>query len=133
MIWDYHVVALVTLNGKHSVFDHSIKDSSSAWPLTLREWTRKSFGDEGTTTKKRYRPKFRLVNFAELSSNFSSNRSHMEHSDAPMPDYPPIMNNANVTTSNLFKDFVNMNPEAGVGEVIDSVETLEMRMNENLN
>ena len=50
-----------------------------------------------------------------------------------MPDYPPIMNNANVTTSNLFKDFVNMNPEAGVGEVIDSVETLEMRMNENLN
>ena len=113
VVWDYHVVAVVREGDRCFVFDHSIEDPD-AWPLSLADWQQRCF--DTNRVPKRYWPIFRIVPFAVMQQHFSSDRSHMAQSSAPVPPYPPIVRDETVG-SNLFSHFVEMKPSSGYGHV----------------
>lgn len=89
VIWDYHVV-LISHVDRWYVWD---LDTTLPVPTLLLEYLDLTFEEESKDDK--FRPYFRVVDFEEFRSKFSSDRSHMRDSGgnwiAPPPDWPPIL------------------------------------------
>lgn len=86
--WDYHVVVLT--RGPWQIWD---PDSTLGCPQPAAEYLKASFRPE-LKLPPELRPRFRLVDAAELQRTFASDRAHMRGPDGtftePPPAWPPI-------------------------------------------
>jgi hypothetical protein len=103
IIFDYHAILICHDRG-WQVWD---LDSALSLPAPLHEYLEMTFG-QGAAVAEDLTPYFRVMDFEEFRSNFSSDRSHMRNSNgkwiAPPPAWPAIVIGE---SSNLF-DFVDM-------------------------
>jgi hypothetical protein len=88
VLWDYHVV--VVTRAPWQIWD---PDSTLGCPAPAAEYLRASFRPD-LELPPELRPRFRLVDAADLARTFASDRSHMLAADGsytqPPPPWPPI-------------------------------------------
>jgi hypothetical protein len=88
--FDYHVI-LICDDGGWQAWD---LDSSLSLPTPLKEYLDMTFGKQ-TPNPGELMPYFRIIDFEEFRSKFSSDRSHMRDSNgkwiAPPPAWPAIV------------------------------------------
>jgi hypothetical protein len=122
VLWDYHVVFLVSRMGKSSViFDH---DTTLGFVTEAASYCQLSFKFESQThIPLANRHIFRVVRAQEYVDYLASDRSHMAESGQKFPPWPAIKGIRAVTPMNLFDDFVNIEKkEGGVGRVVEPDE-----------
>lgn len=83
VLWDYHVVLLVS--GPWEVWD---LDTTLGLPVSAASYLLRSFRP-GLAIPAKYAPRFRLVGKAELGATFASDRSHMRRADGQWNEPPP--------------------------------------------
>mmetsp|Transcript_41853 Transcript_41853/g.95102 ORF Transcript_41853/g.95102 Transcript_41853/m.95102 type:complete len:260 (-) Transcript_41853:59-838(-) len=132
VLWDYHVVALLqAAGGGCHILD--LDTTLGPFPLPFADYVRQalrpdiiaSFEAEGRCRELPERC-FRVVDAEDYLQSLFSDRSHMRRPDgswaAPPPTEPPILQRRegceDGAGSNLFSQFVAMEPGSGMGEVL---------------
>ncbi|MBN1243382.1 MAG: hypothetical protein JXA15_11835 [Spirochaetales bacterium] len=115
VVWDYHVVALVSDGADEAlVLD---LDTTLRFPLPLKAWLAASFPLE---LEPRLRPRFRLFPAADYLAGLVSDRSHMRNGDgswkAPPPPWPAPGSGAGLPGTLM--DWVDLE-KPGPGLVLD--------------
>lgn len=132
VLWDYHVFAVLdTGSGGHGTWVLDLDSTLRPFPTPFVEYTAQALrpellaadGHGGELPSRR----FRVVDAGDYLGTLCSDRSHMRMPCggwlAQPPPEPAILCNregcADGRTSNLFAQFVSMEPGSGVGEVLE--------------
>ncbi|XP_060596139.1 protein N-terminal glutamine amidohydrolase-like [Ruditapes philippinarum] len=116
VIWDYHVIFLHKAQDGSYIYD---LDTKLDFPCMFSHYI-----DRGIQScdkfKKEFHRQFRVIPADEFLSTFASDRSHMLDEDGKWlktpPSYPCIQTKDAI---NNIKDFISMDPEVGVGKIMD--------------
>ena len=93
-------------------------DTNLPYPCDFKSYTHETFKSEDNILEQFHR-KFRVIPFDDYLLNFASDREHMKDDNGqwlkPPPDYPCIQTQ---NCTNNIDNFISMNPNTGVGEII---------------
>ena len=112
IMWDYHVVAIGTVDGRPTVLD---PDCVAGPRLSLARWSDSTFPYAGALPAD-VEPRFRVVVARDLFTHFRTDRSHMRDANGdwlqPPPPWEPL-----AQTSNL-SSYLDVD-DSGPGPVMD--------------
>jgi len=132
VVWDYHVVLLLTSRGREKIDQSWIYDFDTILPMPCpaQDYLEQVFV---TGIDEQYASLFRIVPGNVFVDNFASDRTHMLREGtsefvSPPPNYPPIFGMVSTKKGikmNLMSSFVCMKKtEDTFGEVMDVVEMM---------
>lgn len=135
VMWDYHVVAVIEdkETGAHVLdLDNTLKPFPLPFDVYAEKALRSGIATRLQAEGRLEGRRFRVIDADEYLDTLCSDRSHMRDAfgrySAQPPSEEPILNVrpqiADGRTSNLFTEFVNMEPSTGVGEVLSESDFL---------